>query len=109
VLSGKVFNKVVQFLSVPGIRDTQCGFKLFTSRSAGRIFSVARVDGFGFDVETLFLARKLGYHIGEIPVRWSNSPATKVSVFRDTLPMLWEVIRVRLYDWTKHYDRPPQK
>lgn len=106
VLSGKIFNRIVQLLTVPGIHDTQCGFKLFAGQSAGEIFSRARVDGFGFDVETLFLARKLGYRIGEIAVRWSNSPATKVSVLRDTLPMLWEVLRVRLYDWTRQYERP---
>ncbi len=105
VLSGKVFNKIVRALSVRGIHDTQCGFKLFTGGSARRIFSLSRIDGFGFDVEALYLAQKFGYSIAEVPVRWHNSPATKVSVLRDTLPMLMEVMKVRLNDWNKRYDR----
>ncbi|RJP15563.1 MAG: glycosyltransferase family 2 protein [Candidatus Abyssobacteria bacterium SURF_5] len=106
VLSGKVFNKIVQLLTVPGIHDTQCGFKLFTNGCAGRIFSLSRIDGFGFDVEILFLAKKLGFRIEETAVRWQNSPSTKVSVVRDTFPMLREVLQVRLNDRKKLYDRP---
>jgi dolichyl-phosphate beta-glucosyltransferase len=106
VLSGRIFNRVVQLLAVPGIHDTQCGFKLFSGGSATRIFSVSLIDGFGFDVESLYLARKLGYRIGEIPVRWSNSPSTKVSVMRDTLPMFCEVLQIRYNDWKRKYDRP---
>jgi dolichyl-phosphate beta-glucosyltransferase len=105
-LSGKVFNRVVRLLAVPGIHDTQCGFKYFKDGAAAKIFSRARLDGFGFDVEALFLARKLGYRIGETGIRWMNSPATKVSVLRHTLPMLCEVIRVRINDWKKRYESP---
>jgi len=106
VLSGKIFNKIVRLLTVHDIHDTQCGFKLFTGGSAARIFAVSRINGFGFDVESLFLGSKFGYRINEIAIRWSNSPATKVSVLKDTLPMLWEVLKVRYYDWKKLYDRP---
>jgi len=105
-LSGIVFNKFVRLLAVPGIHDTQCGFKYFRNGAAARIFPQARLDGFGFDVEALFLARKLGYRIGETGVRWKNSPATKVSVFRHTLPMVCEVVRVRINDWKKRYEYP---
>lgn len=104
VLSGKVFNAIVRLSAVPGIHDTQCGFKLFTCGSAARIFASAKLDGFGFDVEALFLARKYGYRVSEIGVLWNNSPSTKVSVFRDTLPMLWEVLKIRMNDWKKHYE-----
>ncbi|MBI4831078.1 MAG: glycosyltransferase family 2 protein [Candidatus Lindowbacteria bacterium] len=103
-LSGKVFNRVVRLLAVPVIRDTQCGFKYFRKGSASRIFSAARLNGFGFDVEALYLARKFGYRVGEVGVSWKNSPATKVSVMRDTLPMVCEIIRVRLNDWKKRYE-----
>jgi dolichyl-phosphate beta-glucosyltransferase len=106
-LSGKVFNKVVRLLAVPNIHDTQCGFKLFAKGSARKIFSVARLDGFGFDVEALFLARKLGYRIAEVGVLWANSPSTKVSVLKHTLPMFFEVIKVRVNDWIKRYESPP--
>ncbi len=105
-LSGKVFNTIVRLLAVPTVRDTQCGFKLFKDGSARRIFSIARLDGFGFDVEALYLARKLGYSIGETGVRWNNSPTTKVSVLKHTLPMLLEVVRVRINDRKKRYESP---
>jgi dolichyl-phosphate beta-glucosyltransferase len=105
-LSGKVFNMIIRLLAVPGIHDTQCGFKYFTGGSATRIFSATRLDGFGFDVEALYLARKFGFNIGEIGVHWQNSPATKVSVIKHTLPMLIEVVRVRLNDRKKLYERP---
>lgn len=105
--SGKVFNLIIRLLAVPGIRDTQCGFKYFKNNSAAKIFSAALLDGFGFDVETLYLARKFGLRVGEIAVHWENSPATKVSVLKHTLPMLIEVIRVRINDWKKRYEQPP--
>ena len=103
-LSGKIFNMIVRLLAVPHIHDTQCGFKLFRNGSARKIFSVARLNGFGFDVEALFLARKLGYRTGERAAHWDNSATTKVSVLRDTLPMLLEVIAVRINDLRKRYE-----
>lgn len=106
-LSGKVFNKIVRLLAVPKVRDTQCGFKYFEDGSATRIFSVARLDGFGFDVEALFLARKFGYRIGEIGIVWNNSPSTKVSVLKHTLPMLFEIVKVRINDRKKRYESAP--
>ena len=107
VLSGKVFNAIIRLLAMSDVRDTQCGFKYFKNGSAAKIFSVASIDGFGFDVEVLFLARKFGYRIAEIGVQWDNSPTTKVSVLKHTLPMLLEVIRVRINDWEKRYEPPP--
>jgi dolichyl-phosphate beta-glucosyltransferase len=106
VLSGKVFNMIIRLLAVPAIRDTQCGFKYFHGGSAKRIFSIARLDGFGYDVEVLYLARKLGLRIAEIGVHWNNSPATKVSVLKHTAPMLLEVIKVRLNDLKGRYAGP---
>jgi dolichyl-phosphate beta-glucosyltransferase len=105
-LSGKVFNAIIRLLAVPGIRDTQCGFKYFAGGSGAKIFSATRLDGFGFDVEALYLARKYGLRVGEVAVTWENSPATKVSVLRHTLPMLIEVAGLRLNDWKKLYERP---
>jgi dolichyl-phosphate beta-glucosyltransferase len=106
-LSGVIFNRLVRLLAVPQIKDTQCGFKLFRDGAAHRIFSIARVDGFAFDVEALFLARKLGYSIAEVGVSWNNSPLTKVSVFKHTLPMLVELLKVRVNDWKKRYEFTP--
>ncbi len=93
---GKTFNKIVQALVVPGIRDTQCGFKLFTRLAAQRIFGRAQVDHFAFDVEVLFLARRVfGYRIAEVPVRWQHMEGSKVRFVRDAIRMAKTVVRIR--------------
>jgi dolichyl-phosphate beta-glucosyltransferase len=80
VASGRLFNLLVRVLVVSGIRDTQCGFKLFRRDAAREVFSRASVDRFAFDVEALLLARRLGYAIAEVPVLWFNSPDTRVGL-----------------------------
>lgn len=93
---GRAFNRVVQTLAVPGIEDTQCGFKAFTREAAHAIFERQRIDGFGFDVEILYLARKLDYPIRVEPLRWEHKENSRVVPLRDTLLMLSDVLRVRL-------------
>ncbi len=95
---GRLFNLVVQFLATPGIWDTQCGFKLFRGDVAERLFSLQRLDGFAFDVEVLYLARKLGYRVAERPVRWLNDPNTKVQTLRHGFQMLADILKVRWND-----------
>ncbi len=95
VLLGKAGNKIIQLFAIPGIRDTQCGFKLFRGDVARELFGEARIDRFAYDVEVLFLARRRGYAIAEVPVLWFNSPESKVSVWRDTPRTLWDVLRIR--------------
>jgi dolichyl-phosphate beta-glucosyltransferase len=95
-LMGRVFNLLVRILAVPGIQDTQCGFKAFTRECARNIFPRQRIDGFGFDVELLFIARQHGYGILEVPVTWVYSDNTRVDKVRDTIRMFRDVIRVRL-------------
>lgn len=92
---GNLFNRVVQRLGVRGITDTQCGFKLFREPVARDLFSVARVNGYGFDLELLYIARCRGYRIAEVPVNWTDQPGTKVWVLRDGLRMLLELLTVR--------------
>jgi dolichyl-phosphate beta-glucosyltransferase len=94
-LLGKAGNLLVRMFAVPGIRDTQCGFKLFRGEAARELFREARVDGFAYDMEILFLARRHGLAIAEVPVLWFNSPESKVSLFRDALPTLWDLLRLR--------------
>jgi dolichyl-phosphate beta-glucosyltransferase len=94
-LLGKAGNVLVRMLAVPGIRDTQCGFKLFRGDVARELFADARIDGFAFDIEILYLARRRGYPIAEVPVRWFNSPESKVSVWRHALPTLVDLLRLR--------------
>jgi dolichyl-phosphate beta-glucosyltransferase len=92
---GRVFNTIVQTLLVPGISDSQCGFKCFSRQAVEDLFPHVTIDGFAFDVEVLFLARKRGYHIAEVPITWYYMEASKVRPFRDTRRMLTEVLRIR--------------
>ena len=92
---GKLFNRIVRALSVRGIRDTQCGFKLFAGETARELFAAARVDRFAYDVEILAIAQARGIAIAEIPVLWFNSPESKVSVFRDLVPTVRDLLRIR--------------
>jgi dolichyl-phosphate beta-glucosyltransferase len=95
-LMGRVFNLLVQVMAVRGIQDTQCGFKAFTRACARDVFSRQRIVGFGFDVEVLFVARKLGYCIKEVPVTWEYAASSRVDPLKDTIRMFRDVIRVRV-------------
>ena len=92
---GRTFNLVVRSLAVSGIHDTQCGFKLFERGVAQQIFPRAQLDGFAFDVELLFLCRRLGIHIAEVPVHWKNDAASKVHPIVDSLRMLRDIALIR--------------
>ena len=95
VLLGKAGNRVIQLLAVPGIRDTQCGFKLLRGDVAHDLFRTARIERFAWDVEILYLARRRGLPIAEVPVLWFNSAESKVRVLRDGFQTLWDVLRIR--------------
>ncbi len=95
-LMGRGFNLLVQAAAIPGIHDSQCGFKLFRTGTARQLFGLARLDGFAFDVEILFLCRKLGIEVVEVPVRWRNDTASKVKPVRDTLRMARDLAMIRL-------------
>lgn len=92
---GKMFNKFVQFFVIKGIKDTQCGFKGFTEAAAINIFGKAKIDGFSFDVEALYLANKAGYRIDEVPVEWYNDDRSKVNPITDSISMLIEIMRIK--------------
>ena len=102
VLLGKVGNGIIQVFAVPGIQDTQCGFKLFRGDVARELFAIARIDRFAWDVEVLYLARRRGIAIAEVPVLWFNSPESKVRVVHDAVQTLWDVLRIR---WMHRRDR----
>jgi dolichyl-phosphate beta-glucosyltransferase len=99
---GRIFNLLVRLLAVPGLRDTQCGFKLWSARAASEAFAAARLDGFSFDVETLFLARRSGYRIAELPVTWRNDAATRVGMLGGFLAFP-DLLRIRLNQWLGRY------
>jgi dolichyl-phosphate beta-glucosyltransferase len=92
---GKTFNKFVQMMVIKGIKDTQCGFKGFTAAAAEEIFSKAKIDGFSFDVEALYLAKRSGYKIDEVPVEWYNDDRSKVNPITDSISMLIEIFKIK--------------
>lgn len=104
-LMGRVFNLLVQVVAVRGIKDTQCGFKCFTKESAETLFPLQTMDGFGFDVEILFIAQKRKYKVIEIPIEWYHVANSKVSPFSDTIRMIREALAVRWNDWQRKYER----
>ena len=92
VLWSRLCNKVIQRSLVPGVRDTQCGFKAFTAEAARDLFSRGRIDGWAFDLEILALARRYGFSIAEIGVEWSDDGRSRVNPLKD----MWKVIREAL-------------
>jgi dolichyl-phosphate beta-glucosyltransferase len=116
-LMGRVFNTVVRTIALGGIQDTQCGFKAFTYEAAQRLFGAVQLYGAnaavvkgaavtGFDVEVLFLARKWGFKLYELPVTWQYGEASKVNPLRDTIRMFSDVLRVRWNDLRGLYAAP---
>jgi dolichyl-phosphate beta-glucosyltransferase len=93
--AGKIFNLLMRVATGLPFSDTQCGFKLFAQDAAQEIFRRQQIERWGFDAEVLFIARKLGYKAVEVPVRWSHSQGTKVSMFRDSLSMFVDLLRIR--------------
>lgn len=94
---GKAFNRLVQLLAVPGIKDTQCGFKMFTRKAAHNIFPRCRVEHFAFDVEVLYLGIRLfGYKVAEVPVRWAHQEGSKVVFHRDAYRMAKTLLQIRM-------------
>jgi dolichyl-phosphate beta-glucosyltransferase len=101
-LMGDVGNLIIQFLVVPGIWDTQNGFKAFRDKTAEKIFSMTKIKRWAFDVEILGLAKKFDYKIGIIPVKWINDPNSRVglmSYFR----FFWDVLKIRYYLKNRKY------
>lgn len=113
---GRAFNSLVQTLVLSGFQDTQCGFKCFRRDAALDIFPRLRVRTgdvkvkgpmvTGFDVEVLYLARKLGYRIAEVGIDWYYAPGSKVDPITDSLRMLGDVVKIRINDWHGYYELP---
>jgi dolichyl-phosphate beta-glucosyltransferase len=93
-MAGRMFNLAMRVVTGLAFKDTQCGFKLFEAHAARDVFSRQRLDGFGFDVEVLFIAQELGLKAVEVPVRWDNVEGTKVSLWLGLVPFL-DLLKVR--------------
>jgi len=102
-LLGRLFNRVVRRIALPGLGDTQCGFKAFRGEIARSLFGVQRVDRFGFDVEVLCIARRRGYRVVEVPVVCEYHPGSSVRWIRDGLSMLRDLVVIMWHDWHGRY------
>jgi len=92
---GKTYNRMLQLLVLPGIHDSQCGFKLYTARAVRLCFEPLTTFRFGFDAEVLLRARLAGLRVAEVPVRWEDQRGTRVSSVRDSSQMLVDLLRLR--------------
>ena len=103
-LVGRLFNALVRFLALPGLQDTQCGFKCFRAEVAEIIFPLQTLEGMSFDAEVLLIARKQGYKIREVPINWYFNPDSRVRLVKDSLRMALDLLvmrrnaRLGLYD-----------
>lgn len=100
---GRLFNVVVRVIAVPGIQDTQCGYKLFSAQAVQQLFPSARLNGFAFDVELLYLARRAGLRIREVPITWRHRPGSRVRL-RTGLVAFLQVLAIRWNDLRGRYD-----
>ena len=94
-LIGRVFAFFVNLFAIEGIADTQCGFKMFRREVVAAIFSQQKTLGFAFDVEILYIARRLSLSVSEIPVNWTAQPGSKVNLVTDSMRMLWDISHIR--------------
>jgi dolichyl-phosphate beta-glucosyltransferase len=102
-LLGRVFNAYVRTNLLPGRHDTQCGFKLFTARAVEAVFAVARLDGWAFDTEVLFIAERQGWRVKEVPIEWHYRDRSHVSALRDSWRMMLDIARIRINAFRKMY------
>ena len=102
---GRVFNMMVWILALPGINDTQCGFKCFSAEVSQKLFPLQSIHGWTFDVEILAIAKQLGYKIVEVPVPWYYQPQSKVNVLKDFIRTFKELFKVRKIIRTRSYEK----
>ncbi len=95
-LIGRAFNLLVRIVTLPGLQDTQCGFKCFRAEAAEELFPLQTIAGWTFDVEILFIARKRGMKIIEIPINWYFNSGSRVRILRDSATMFADLFRIRL-------------
>lgn len=103
-LVGRVFNTIVRLTVLPGLQDTQCGFKCFRGEVAEDIFPSQTITGWSFDVEILFIARRRGYRIVEVPIDWYFNPDSHIRVLRDSTRMAADLLAIRLNDLRGLYE-----
>lgn len=103
---GRAFNLLLRILLSLPFKDTQCGFKAFRRGAAKALFPLQRIEGWGFDAEILFLARKLGLRVAEVPVLWAHDEGTRIHPIADGSIMVMEMMRIRWYSLSGKYLNP---
>jgi len=103
-IMGKIFNLFVKIFVFRGISDTQCGFKCFKASVAKELFMLQRVERFCFDVEILYLAKKKGYKIKELPIRWINRENSRVHIIFSPIQMFFNILTIRINDLKRLYE-----
>jgi dolichyl-phosphate beta-glucosyltransferase len=101
---GRGYNQLIRWLALPGLNDTQCGFKCFRAEAAETLFRLQTLPGWSFDVEILFIARLRGCRVIEIPIPWFYNPESKIRVFRDSWAMGRDLLTMRLNAWRGLYE-----
>lgn len=101
-LIGRIFNLIVRMLAVPGVQDTQCGYKMFSAEAVRQLFPLTRLNGFAFDVELLYLARRAGLRIQEVPITWRYRPGSRVRV-QTGLAAFLQILEIRWNDLLGRY------
>ena len=104
---GRIYNLVVRLLALPGIPDTQCGFKCFRGQVARELFPLQRLYGFAFDVEIIFLARKHKFQVREVPIDWYYRSESKVRPLKDSLAMTRDILKMRWHYLRGRYKKAP--
>jgi dolichyl-phosphate beta-glucosyltransferase len=104
-LFGRVFNLLLRLILGLDYKDTQCGFKAFSRQSADVLFHLQQIERWGFDPELLFLARRFGFKVAEVPVTWAHREGTRLSPLRDGIRMFGEMLRIRWNAWAGKYKR----
>lgn len=105
-LIGRVYNFLVRMVVLPGLQDTQCGFKCFSAEAAQAIFPLQRLEGWSFDVEVLTIARQLGFEITEVPITWHYQPGSRMHLLGDSLQMAKDLFTIRQYKKKGLYNAP---
>ena len=105
-LIGRVYNFLVRMLVLPGLQDTQCGFKCFSAEAARAIFPLQRLEGWSFDVEVLTIARQLGFEIKQVPITWHYQPGSRMHLLGDSLQMAKDLFTIRHYKKKGLYNAP---
>jgi len=100
---GRGINFIIQLFILPGLNDTQCGFKCFRAEVAKDIFKYQTLHGWSFDIELLYIARRRGYRVKEVPIHWYHFADSKVSALRDAVRMIQDIFRIHANAWRGKY------